>query len=150
MSQWLAHVTVATVIENNGKFLIVEEYNSRGKAVFNQPAGHLEANESLIDAARRECLEETGWDVNIEGFIGIALYTAPSNGITYQRNTFTGSAIKHHSQTPLDDGIIGAHWLSLEDIKDLHQQGRLRSHLVLTTIEQYLQQPSYPLSLVYS
>lgn len=148
MSQWLAHVTVATVIERDNKFLMVEEL-SGGKAVFNQPAGHLEANESLIDAAKRECMEETGWQVEIDAFVGIALYTAPSNGITYQRNTFVGHAIEHYSQHPLDEGIIAPHWLSLDEIKDIEQQGRLRSPLVLTTIEQYLEQAHYPLSLFY-
>ncbi len=70
------HITVATIIEDQGRFLLVEEM-ADGRAVFNQPAGHLEADESLIQAAIRETLEETGWDVEITALTGIYLYTAP-------------------------------------------------------------------------
>ena len=82
--EWKPHITVATVVEDNGRFLMVEELKGE-RAVLNQPAGHLDPNESLIDAAIRETLEETGYDVELTGVIGIYLYTAPSNGVTYQR-----------------------------------------------------------------
>ena len=81
------HITVATVIEDQGRFLLVEELKA-GRLVLNQPAGHLEANENLREAAIRETLEETGWEVELTGLVGIYLYTAPSNGITYQRVCF--------------------------------------------------------------
>ncbi|WP_017132370.1 NUDIX domain-containing protein, partial [Pseudomonas agarici] len=85
--EWQPHITVATVVEDNGRFLLVEELQN-GQVVFNQPAGHLDPDESLSEAAIRETLEETGWDVELTGVIGIYLYTAPSNGVTYQRVCF--------------------------------------------------------------
>src|ERR1700756_5172493 len=84
---WLPHITVATIVEDNGRFLMVEELKG-GRAVLNQPAGHLDPNETLTEAAVRETLEETGWDVEATGIVGIYLYTAPSNGVTYQRGCF--------------------------------------------------------------
>ena len=78
---WYPHVTVASIIENDGKFLFVEEV-ANGKRVINQPAGHLEAEETLIEAAQRETLEETQWQVAIDGVVGMGLYVAPGNGVT--------------------------------------------------------------------
>ncbi len=143
--QWQPHITVATVIEDNGRFLLVEEM-AEGKAVFNQPAGHLEANESLLQAAVRETLEETGWDVELTGITGIYLYTAPSNGITYQRVCFAANALRHHPQLQLDDGIIGPQWLTREELAA--QPERWRSELVLRCIDDYLSGPSARLSLI--
>ena len=90
--EWLPHITVATIVEDNGKFLMVEELKG-GRAVLNQPAGHLDPHETLTEAAVRETLEETGWDVEPTGVVGIYLYTAPSNGVTYQRVCFIAKAI---------------------------------------------------------
>ena len=144
-SNFSPHVTVATVIERQGKFLLVEEQSS-GITVLNQPAGHLEANESLIDAAVRETFEETGWHVEITGVLGIELYTSPNNGITYHRTTFVGVAREHDSSATLDDGILQALWLTPEEIKQF--KSAPRSPLVLKAIEQYLSQTPYPLSMV--
>ena len=104
--EWKPHITVATVVEDNGRFLMVEEYSGE-RAVLNQPAGHLDPNETLIEAAIRETLEETGYDVELTGVIGIYLYTAPSNSVTHQRVCFAGKAVKHHPEYTLDTGIIG-------------------------------------------
>ena len=83
----LPHITVATIVERAGKFLMVKE-NSGGRLVYNQPAGHVEVKESLLDAAIRETLEETAWRVNLEKLLGIYQYTSPENGITYIRHCF--------------------------------------------------------------
>ncbi|WP_271407694.1 NUDIX hydrolase [Pseudomonas sp. Q1-7] len=142
---WHPHITVATVIEDQGRFLLVEE-QADGRAVFNQPAGHLEADESLLQAALRETLEETGWEVELTAVIGIYLYTAPSNGVTYQRVCFAARPLRHHPQRTLDDGIIGPRWLTRDEL--LAEQDRWRSHLVLRCIDDYLAGERFPLSLI--
>lgn len=143
---WYPHVTVATVIEDQGRYLLVEEY-AEGKLVFNQPAGHLEQNETLLEAALRETLEETAWSVEIQGVLGISLYVAPSNGITYCRNCFFGKPLRHNPELKLDTGIERAVWLSYEEIVALGP--RLRSPMVVKTIDQYRSGHRYPLSVIY-
>ncbi len=139
------HVTVATIVEDNGRFLMVEEF-AEGRAVFNQPAGHLEADESLIQAALRETLEETGWDVELTAVTGIYLYTAPSNGITYQRICFAAKPVRHHPDLALDHGIIGPQWLTRDEL--ITQSKRLRSELVMQCIDDYLAGERFALSLI--
>ncbi len=139
------HVTVATIVEDNGRFLMVEEL-AEGRAVFNQPAGHLEADESLIQAALRETLEETGWDVELTAVTGIYLYTAPSNGITYQRICFAAKPVRHHPDLALDHGIIGPQWLTRDEL--ITQSKRLRSELVMQCIDDYLAGERFALSLI--
>jgi 8-oxo-dGTP pyrophosphatase MutT (NUDIX family) len=143
---WYPHVTVATIIEDNGRFLLVEETAADGQLVFNQPAGHLERNETLVEAAQRETLEETGWTVDIEGVVGIGLYHATANDTTYYRTTFFGRPVHHDAQRPLDTGIVRAVWLSAAEIAALG--GRLRSPLVANVIEQYRNGHRYPLSMI--
>lgn len=144
--RWLAHVTVATIVEDQGRFLLVEEMSADKKQVFNQPAGHLEANETLLEAAVRETLEETGWDVELSAVTGIYLYTAPSNGVTYQRVCFAARPVRHHPERALDDGILGARWMTREELAA--QSGRWRSHLVLRCIDDYLEGERFPLALI--
>ena len=139
------HVTVATVVEDQGRFLLVEEL-AGGKAVLNQPAGHLEADESLIAAALRETLEETGWEVELTAVTGIYLYTAPSNGVTYQRVCFAARPLRHRPELPLDHGIIGPRWLTREELAA--QPERWRSELVLRCIDDYLAGERHALSLI--
>lgn len=143
---WHAHVTVATVVEAEGRFLLVEELKG-GRLVLNQPAGHLESGESLVEAAERETLEETGWTVEIQGIVGIGLYTAPSNGVTYYRTTFFASPVSHDPTHVLDDGIVRAVWLTEQDIRA--ESARLRSPMVSKAIEQYLAGHRYPLSMIF-
>ena len=139
------HVTVATIVEDQGRFLFVEE-TSDNRAVFNQPAGHLEADESLIQAALRETREETGWEVELTGVIGIYLYTAPSNGITYQRVCFSAKPLRQIAGSVLDEGIIAAHWMTREEIAG--HADCLRSPLVLRCVDDYLNGEAYPLALI--
>jgi ADP-ribose pyrophosphatase YjhB (NUDIX family) len=142
---WTPHITVATVVERDGTFLLVEELKA-GRLVLNQPAGHLEANETLRQAAIRETLEETGWDVELTGFLGIYLYTAPSNGVTYQRVCFTAKALQHHPHKQLDEGINRALWLSRDELAA--QAERCRSELIIRCIDDYLRGSTGPLELV--
>ncbi len=144
--QFEPHVTVATVIERDARFLLVEEY-SRGKLMLNQPAGHLEQNETLQQAALRETLEETAWQVQLMGVVGVSLYTAPSNGVTYLRTTFAARPLKELPQQ-LDRDIVRTVWLSFEEMQAC--SGRMRSPLVLASVEQYLAGTCYPLELIYS
>ncbi|MBD3656319.1 NUDIX hydrolase [Marinobacter sp.] len=142
---WKPHATVAVIVEDDaGRFLLVEE-SSGGLVVFNQPAGHIEEGEAITDAARREALEETGWEVEPEHFLGFYTYKAPANGVTYYRFCFSARALRKVSDT-LDDGIIAAHWLTLEEIRQLGE--RLRSPLVLQCIEDYRNGRRYPLDII--
>ncbi|MFT5604577.1 MAG: 8-oxo-dGTP pyrophosphatase MutT (NUDIX family) [Paracoccaceae bacterium] len=142
---WHAHVTVATVVERDGRFLMVQE-QAEGQIVINQPAGHLDPGESLIVAAERETREETGWQVAIKGLIGASLFEA-ANGVSYYRTSFFADPIVEIEGAELDRGIIQALWLSREELLD--RKAELRSELVLATIDQYLAGHRYPLSLLY-
>ena len=138
------HATVATVVEAAGRFLLVKE-QIEGRPVYNQPAGHIETGESILDAAHRETLEETGWTIELTGFSGIAVYHAV-NGISYVRTTLNARPLQHNSQQPLDAGIIEAVWLDYDEILNLRSS--LRSPLVLKVIEDYRLGINYPLELV--
>jgi 8-oxo-dGTP pyrophosphatase MutT (NUDIX family) len=139
------HITVATIVEDNGRFLFVEEQKN-GKLVLNQPAGHLDPDETLRDAAIRETLEETGWDVELTGVVGIYLYTAPSNGVTYQRVCFSAKTVTHHPERTLDTGIVGAPWMTRDELAS--QPHRWRSELVLRCIDEYLAGPIHSLEVI--
>lgn len=144
----MPHVTVATIVENKGRFLVVEEESlSLAHLVINQPAGHVEANESLIDAAIRETLEETAWHIEITHLQGIYTYTPPNDAdCTYYRFCFAANALHHDAHRPLDTGIHRALWMSLEE---LQETGRARSPLVIRCIEDALKGQKYPLELIY-
>jgi len=131
---WYPHLVVAAIIERDGKFLMIEE-KSDGMQVVNQPAGHVEKDETLIQAALRETLEETGWHVELQSITGFYQYLSPHNGITYFRCCFNGT-VKQQTTRNLDEGIIRTLWLSYEEIKAI--ENHLRSPLVLTCIEDYL------------
>lgn len=148
MQRWTPHVTVATVIEDRGRYLLVEERDKvSGKMVFNQPAGHLEPNETVEQAALRETLEETGWEVALTGILGTALYTAPGNGTTYYRTTFLARPIAPIKGAVLDADIHAIHWLDYEAI--IENSARMRSPLVLASIAQHRRGICFPLDLIY-
>lgn len=142
---WKPRVTVAIIAEQNGRYLMVEE-DVEGQTRFNQPAGHLEDGESLVDAAIRECLEETAWRFEPEALVGIYRWRNASRTDTYLRVTFAGRCTAHQADLPLDTGIVAAHWLTLEDIRKRETQ--LRSPLVMQSFTDYLHGKRYPLELL--
>jgi len=142
---WKPHVTVAAIIERDQRFLLVEEETSNGIA-FNQPAGHLEPSESLIEAVKREVNEETAWHFTPEYITSIQLWRKNSEASSFLRVCFVGSCSNHQENQILDDGIIATHWLTRDEIAD--KKSQLRSPLVLTTIDQYLNGEKHPLSLL--
>jgi len=142
---WTPHATVACVVEQDGKYLMVEEL-SHGKRVFNQPAGHVDEGESILTAAVRETLEETAWQVELVGLIGLYVYTAPQNGVCYHRYCFLAKPISNTRQS-LDTDILEAHWLSFEEIQN--ESENLRSPLVLKCLEDARNKPLTPLDFIY-
>ncbi len=144
-STFVPHVTVATVVERDGRFLFVEEH-SQGKVVINQPAGHLEAGETLVEAAVRETFEETRWHVQVEAILGLGLYRSPASGVTYQRTTFIARAVSEDPGATLDAGIIRPLWLTLEELEQRSSQ--LRSPMVVDCVRRYIEGHRYPLALL--
>lgn len=142
---WYPHVTVAAIVERNGKFLLVRE-RADGLEVFNQPAGHLEPNETLTEAAVRETREETGWVVEPTAVLGLSQYTSSLNGITYFRTTFVASPLHEIADARLDTDIIEAVWLTHDEIRARHAQ--LRSPMVLADIESFNRGVRFPLELI--
>ena len=138
------HLTVATVVAREDRYLMVREI-ADGREVINQPAGHVEAGETLQQAALRETLEETGWHVELTGLLGLSHYTSPANGITYYRVSFAAQPRAKQPEASLDDGIIEAPWLTLEE---LERSAILRSPLVLSDIRKYRQNRIYPLEFI--
>jgi len=142
--RWTPHVTVATVVVRDGRLLLVEEAID-GRQVLNQPAGHLEPDESLAAAACRETLEETGWTVRLSAFIGTYQWTAP-DGTPFLRFAYAAEALSHDPARPLDAGILRALWLTPAELKA--DPARLRSPLVWQVVADYLAGQRHPLSLV--
>ena len=142
---WKPNVTVAAIIERDGKFLLVEEETDEGIR-FNQPAGHLECEEALTDAVVREALEETGYAFVPKYLVGIYNWRHPNKDITYLRFAFGGNIAGHDPLRKLDAGIIGARWLSLDEIRANADQHR--SPLILRCIEDWQAGKHYPLELI--
>ena len=142
-------ITVAAVIERGGQFLLVEE-DDDGRDLFNQPAGHLELNESLVEACAREVLEESGWHFRPRELIGIYRWSKPQLGstaaVTYLRFAFCGELGAHEAGRSLDAGIRRAVWLDAGEIRALRE--RHRSPLVLRCMEDYLAGRRYPLDVL--
>jgi len=138
-------ITVAAVTETHGRFLVVEERINR-RLVFNQPAGHVENGESLVDAAIREVREETAWGFLPQALLGVYLWRNPASGRAYMRFAFTGKVSDHDARQPLDRGIVCTHWLSRDDLSE--REPRLRSPLVLRCIEDYIGGIRRPLEAV--
>lgn len=134
-------LTVAAVIERpaddlnrESTFLVIQE-EVRGQIVTNQPAGHVEPDEDLITAVKREVLEETAWSFEPEAIVGAYLWKSPRTDDYILRVTFCGSAISHHPECELDDGILSANWVTAEELRSDKQ---LRSPFVLQCLEDFL------------
>ncbi len=144
-SVWTPHMTVAAVVERGGRFLVVEEF-ADGERVFNQPAGHLEPGEPLLDAVVREVREETGTRFLPEAVVGIYRWVNPANRETHVRIAFHGHVEEDEDAPELDEPIIARHWLSYEELRANRE--RLRSPLVLGCIDDYRTGVRYPLELL--
>ncbi len=143
---WQPHVTVAAVIEREQKYLLVEEH-ADGHVVFNQPAGHWEPGESLIEAAVRETLEETGWEFRPSALVGIYRWQHPKKLETFLRFTFCGHVNTERTSTNLDEGIISADWYSAKEILALPEE-KIRSTMVTHSLNDYIEGKRYDLSLI--
>jgi 8-oxo-dGTP pyrophosphatase MutT (NUDIX family) len=135
-------VTVATVVEERGRFLIVEEL-ATGKVVLNQPAGHVETGEQPLAAIVRETFEETGHIFDPTSIVGIYTWTVPDSGLSILRICFTGVVSAPVGAVTLDTGIIATHWMTRAEL--VQRGAQLRSPLVLAAVDDYLAGCRYPL-----
>lgn len=149
--RWKPSATVAAVIEQNGRFLVVEEHTAEGLRL-NNPAGHLDPGESPQDACARETLEETAFHFTPQALVGVYLSrfqrTLPGNeqDITYLRFAFCGTLGSFETTRTLDTGIVRTLWLTPDELRA--SAARHRSPLLLQCMEDYLQGKRYPLELI--
>lgn len=142
---WKPNVTVAALIERDGRFLLVEEETSDGVRL-NQPAGHLDEGESLIEACLREALEETAWHFTPTALVGVYQWPRPAGDITYLRFAFAGELGHEEVGRELDAGILRAVWLAPEEIEA--SQARHRSPLVWQCVQDFRAGRRFPLDLI--
>jgi 8-oxo-dGTP pyrophosphatase MutT (NUDIX family) len=135
-------VTVAAIVETDGRFLVVEERINR-RLLFNQPAGHVERAETLLAAVVREAREETAWRFEPHSLVGVYLWRNPASGREILRFAFSGGVTDHDPRQRLDRGIIATHWLTRSELEA--RQERLRSPLVLRCVRDYLAGRRQPL-----
>lgn len=140
---WRPDLTVAAIVQRDDRFLIVEE-RIQGNLVLNQPAGHVEDGESLIEAAVRETLEETAWSFVPRHLLGLYLWRNPANGGSILRVAISGDVTDHEPARALDDGIVAAHWMTRASL--LARPSRLRSPLVMRCIDDHLAGQRHELS----
>jgi len=142
---WKPNVTVAAIVEQAGKFLLVEEETPDG-LLFNQPAGHLENGESPMDGVIREAWEETAYRFMPTALLGVYQWKHPQKDLTYLRFAFIGKVTDHDPAQPLDTGIVRALWMTPEEIRA--SRAHHRSPQVLTCVEHYLAGQHFPLSVL--
>ncbi|MBK9348405.1 MAG: NUDIX hydrolase [Burkholderiales bacterium] len=148
-TRWKPSVTVAAVIEQNSRFLLVEEHTAEGLRL-NNPAGHLDPGESPAQGCAREALEETAWHFTPTALVGIYLsrFQRVDTDITYLRFAFCGTLGAFEAQRTLDTGIVRALWLTPDEIRT--STARHRSPLVLQCMEDYLRGQRHPMDVVYT
>jgi ADP-ribose pyrophosphatase YjhB (NUDIX family) len=145
---WKPRVVVAAVLERDGKYLVVEE-KVDNENVINQPAGHLEANETIIDAVKRETLEETGWKFEPTHIVGIMHLLNEDTKRIFIRFTFTGNLIEKVPGYKLDPDILGTKWMSYNEIKSQHKNA-WRSPLVMRSLDEYRAGKRYPMDIIHT
>jgi 8-oxo-dGTP pyrophosphatase MutT (NUDIX family) len=132
---WRPDLAAAAIIQRNDRFLIVEE-RIRGKLLLNQPAGHVDDGESIVDAVVRETLEETAWHFVPRALLGIYLWRNPQSGQSILRVAITGEVTSHEPGRQLDEPVVAAHWMERAAL--VAQAHRLRSPLVMRCIDDFL------------
>lgn len=147
--RWAPHVTVAAVIERDGRFLMVEEQTADGLRI-NQPAGHLEAGETLLQAAIRETLEETAHTFAPQALVGVYMthIDKPGSGATYLRFTFSGTCSAEPAPRTLDAGIVRTLWLTPDELRACRE--RHRTPLVMRSLDDYLAGQRFALDLLHT
>lgn len=149
--RWKPNVTVAAIIERDGRYLLVEEHTADGLRL-NNPAGHLDPGESPMDGCQREALEETGHSFEPLALVGIylsrSIHTTTEADITYLRFAFCGTLGEHDSTRELDAGIVRTVWMTPQEVRE--SAARHRSPLVLQCIEDHLRGQRFPLSLIHT
>jgi ADP-ribose pyrophosphatase YjhB (NUDIX family) len=138
-------VTVAAVLERDGRFLVVEEQTDEGVRI-NQPAGHLEAGESIIQGTRRETLEESAYRFEPRALVGIYRWRHPEKDVTYVRFALCGEVGARRTDLSLDHGILRALWLTPDQLRECAPAHR--SPLVMRCVDDYLAGRRYPLELL--
>ena len=142
---WQPHVVVASIVERDGRYLIVEEMIA-GERRLNQPAGHWERGETLLEAVRRETLEEAAWEIEPRSFLGVYIWQPASLPYPFVRFAFLADPVRHHPERRLDDGILRALWLTPEELRA--RESELRSPSVLQCIDDHRAGRAYPLSMI--
>jgi 8-oxo-dGTP pyrophosphatase MutT (NUDIX family) len=153
--RWKPSVTVAGIIEKEGRYLLVEEHTPKG-LMLNNPAGHLDPGESPVQGCIREVLEETAFHFRPTALVGIYLSRFqkpptpddPDEDITYLRFAFTGVLGEFEASRPLDTGIVRTLWMSLEEMRQSHE--RHRSRLLIQCAEDHAKGMRYPLETIYT
>ncbi len=140
---WRPDLAAAAIVQQGNRFLIVEE-RIRGALLYNQPAGHVDDGESIIDAVVRETLEETAWHFVPRALLGIYLWRNPANGHSILRVAIIGDVTGHEAGRKLDHPVVAAHWMEREAL--LAQPGKLRSPLVMRCIDDHLAGQRHDLS----
>lgn len=138
-------LTVAAVVPQNGRYLIVEEKAS-GALVVTQPGGHIEANESPEEAVVRETLEETRCHIDVDSLLGVYLWIHPQIRQQFLRIVYLARFLSEDASLPLEGGVHAVHWYSLDDLRRRRQS--LRSPVVIRCIDDYLTGMRKPQSLL--